>query len=401
VKNETSLACCINPIVVWPVAEGSRYGWNVDVLDGKGNIIVASSPTVFTANSNSQQTMMMQQCVFKPTLDSIYCTGPCGNGKMGYRVRLKLDNSGVNSNLMNFANAANYSLHTPIAAYANVNTPNNLVQAWNTTPAPYGSPNTSISVVAVSPFFPATILAGTTIYREVDICMPTNAPLPIRLRVFASMVSSAGTPGLCDDDIMINNLPPCPCTYCKEDMIVFNGQNTITHANNILTLNNTISISGIQVKQFKAELIGMTYVPQNGNEQCWVCSKDDNSWGNFTGGTFSTPFPGMVNGVFPTMPCCGGNTHHTIGWWGNATTITNRPLQLQISLPPATTLSCCPYNITLCIRYTFTDAECRSCSVVRCFNYVRQPNSTGPVINTEAYELIELAPNTKLGFEKN
>ncbi|MEP7237452.1 MAG: hypothetical protein ABI685_06300 [Ferruginibacter sp.] len=354
-----------------------NWVWRVEATDGQGKVLGVSEATGFSAGSTNS--VMMAQCNFTPRLDSIYCTGPCGNGKMGYRVRLKLDNTASGSTLMNFANTSNYSLHTPIPAYVNVSTINNLVQAWNTAPPPYGSPNPLITATSVSPFYPSTIAAGTAVLREVDICVPINVTLPIRLRVFISMMSSNGVPGLCDDDVLINTLPPCPCTYCNDDMIQLTGQNTITDANNVMTVNNTISIPGIQVKQFKAELIGISYKPQNNNEQCWVCNKDDNQWGNFVAGTFTSPYPSMVNGVFPSLPCCGGNSHHTIGWWGTATSIMNRPLQLKISLPPASTLSCCPYNVEFCIRYTFTDAECRSCSVVKCFKYTRNPQTGGVI----------------------
>jgi hypothetical protein len=360
------------------IGSDSKYGWYVQATGKDGKDYGVSEATTFSVGS--QNSVMTAQCNFTPKLDSIYCTGPCGNGKMGYRVRIKLDNTAIGSTLMNFANATNYSLQTPIPAYSNVNTINNLIQAWNTTPSPYGSANALITVTPVSPLYPATIAAGTAITREVDICVPANTVLPIRLKVFISMISSNGVPNQCNDDVLITTLPPCPCTYCKDDMIVFNGANPITDAGNILTLNNNISIPGIQVKQFKAELIGISYAPQNNNEQCWVCSKDDDQWGNFTAGTFSSPFPSMVNGVFPSLPCCGGNSHHTIGWWGTPTVINNKPLQLKISLPPASTLSCCPYNITICIRYTFTDVECRSCSIVKCFSYVRQPKP-GPIID--------------------
>jgi hypothetical protein len=354
-----------------------------------------SEATSFTVVS--QPSAMMAQCNFTPKLDSIYCVGPCGNGKMAYRVRIKLDNTAIGSTLMNFANANNYAMHTPIAAYSNVNTINNLIQAWNTTPSPYGSANPSITATPVAPFYPATIAAGTAPLREVDICVPANTLLPIRLRVFISMISSNGVPGLCDDDVLINTLPPCPCTYCNDNMIVFNGPNQITDAGNILTLNNNISIPGIQVKQFKAELIGISYGPQNNSIQCWVCNQDDNQWGNFTNGTFSSPFPSMVNGVFPSLPCCGGNSHHTIGWWGNPVIINNRPLQLKISLPPASTLSCCPYNITICIRYTFTDVDCRSCSVIRCFSYIRQPQpGPGPGPLPDLNNAVEIVPQNEI-----
>ena len=247
------------------------------------------------------------------------------------------------------------------------------------------------SVVAAIPvFYPTTITQGNFVIQEVDVNI-NNSVTSFNLLVLTTSQGNTAGDALvpCYEDVLISTIPLCPCTYCTDNMIVFNGQNTITDASNVLTLNNNISIPGIQVKQFKAELIGFTYRPQNNNEQCWVCNKEDNQWGNFVGGTFSSPYPTMVNGVFPSLPCCGGNSHHTIGWWGAATTINNKPLQFKISLPPASTLSCCPYNVTFCIRYTFTDSDCRSCSIVRCFSYIRPPQTFGPLGQVELNETIE------------
>jgi hypothetical protein len=126
----------------------------------------------------------------------------------------------------------------------------------------------------------------------------------------------------------------------------------------------------VQVKQLKAELVAFGYYAMSGEkleEQCYVCNKDDKTFGNFTSGTLNAVWTDMPNGTFPVVTT--GNTHHTLGWWGSPTLINNKKMILNISLPPVSTLSCCQGYYVYCIRYTFMDSECRTCSVVRCYQY--------------------------------
>lgn len=361
---------------------GRKYAWQVTSLNKDGKPIGGNNGTsdIFAFS------MAAANCVMSTTLVDAICIGTTATTKT-IRVKIKIaNNSAVASPATLYMNHANTFTH-PLYASLSLNA-SNLVQGKNQSFVP--SPGVNSVVAAVPLFYPTTIAQGAFVIQEVDVNI-NNSVTSFNLLVLSTSQGSAVGDALvpCYEDVLVANIPPCPCTYCTDNMIVLNGPSPISDANDVLTINNNISIPGVQVKQFKAELIGFSYAPSNNNAQCWVCNKDDNQWGNFIGGTFSSPFPSMVNGVFPSLPCCGGNSHHTIGWWGAATTINNKPLQLKISLPPASTLSCCPYKITFCIRYTFTDSECRSCSVVKCFSYTRQPQFGGPVPLEEIYEVSE------------
>ena len=101
------------------------------------------------------------------------------------------------------------------------------------------------------------------------------------------------------------------------------------------------------------------------------CNKDDQSFGNITGGTFGS----WGNGVFPLYSSV--TTHHTINWFGaTGTTIpmAGQTITLNISAPPFSTLSCCDDEIKFCIRYSFTTADCQTCSYVKCYIVNRKHN---------------------------
>ena len=370
--------------------------WNVQAVNEKGEVLGSSEPTAFKISSTN--TVASASCAMDPSIVDISCISSNANTKT-IRVKIKISNNSapLSSPATLYLNHPNTFTH-PLYASFSLNA-SNLIQSKNL--SFINTPGVNSVVAAVPLVYPVTIpyapSASSSIIQEVDVNI-NNSVTSFPLLIFTT--SQGINPGdaliPCYDTVWIKTLPQCPCTYCNDDMIQLSGQNQITDANNILTINNTISIPGIQVKQFKAELIGIIYKPQSGNEQCWVCNKDDNQWGNFTSGTFTSPFPSMINGVFPSLPCCGGNSHHTIGWWGAPTIINNQALKLNISLPPASTLSCCPYDVEFCIRYTFTDIECRSCSVVRCFKYTRNPQGG----HLDDGQLPNDTPNTQRYFKQ-
>ena len=70
---------------------------------------------------------------------------------------------------------------------------------------------------------------------------------------------------------------------------------------------------------------------------------------------------------------------------------------LPISLPDPSSLDCCEHTYEVCVRYTFTDINCASCSYDRCYLYdgttepIGNGNPHGGIGNTETN-----TPNVKL-----
>jgi hypothetical protein len=350
VVDKIEMSCCSNTIEVWPIAKSSNYVWNVEALYKNGKILGVSAGTAFKIIVTDPSTGCFS---LDTTQYKVECNGYDQNGKPKYILtNLILKNIGTNPGRTGLHNtpATNYITPTGFTVSGLIPASANPINVGN-------SINIGFEIIGAT---------GTTVTFVVNstIVDPTNPNL------------------YCDKTIGVTvDLPPCPCTYCKEDMIKFNAPTSFIDNNTFLTVNQNITVT-IPVKQFKAEIIGFAITPSNNNDQCLLCNKNSNQWGNFLSGTIPATFPSMTNGLFPTIPCCGGNSHHTIGWWtlGAALNISNKNISLNITLPPRTTLSCCPYRINFCIRYTFTDAECRSCSIINCYNYILNPYVNNPVI---------------------
>jgi hypothetical protein len=377
---------------VWRIDASSNYAWYVTAYTNKGVTIGENNGRGelhdfrLATEREDQQLLIAAGANAEFKIDTIYCVGEVSSGIIKYHIKATYKNlaSSTSNILINDLGAFPGNIQAP--AGTGFNLQNNIrtktsvynpaLTISNIVEATIG---TISGITPAANTFPSFLAPNTALTFEFDLSTSSNTSMIIFYGLVDDALKGATNKNSRNEVVAISTFPPCPaCDYCKESMFVFNGTTSITDANNILTLGTNFSIPGINVTQFKAELIGVSYQPSNSNDQCWVCNKDDNQWGKFVNGTLSAPFSPTINGVFPTIPCCGGNSHHTIGWWGNAVVISGAGLRLNISLPPVSTLSCCPYRVSICIRYTFTDERCRSCSVVKCYDYTRNPQQ--PVI---------------------
>jgi hypothetical protein len=179
-----------------------------------------------------------------------------------------------------------------------------------------------------------------------------------------SFCASTGitSPTYCADSIA---MPCCTCTFCDQyKQWTFSSQ-TVTATTTTpytVSVSTTISAPAITIKSFKAELISFIH---NGKEECFGCNKDAQTFGNFTGGTFGS----WGSGVFPLYGT--NTTHHTLTWFsatpGGTTNLAGSAINLTFTAPPLSPMSCCDDEIKFCIRYSFTDKECRTCSFVKCY----------------------------------
>ncbi|MDB5012439.1 MAG: hypothetical protein JWQ25_641 [Daejeonella sp.] len=380
-----------------PPFGAQKYAWNIQALNRDGKPIGPdngiSKPETFTTDN----TKMLGGANADFVLDSIYCVGVAPNGKFKYHIKATYKNlaSSLDNILINDAQILPPGIWPGNPGGAGLNRFNNIRQksgtyngALNIIPGIVdASAGTIAGLLPVGGPFVSSIAPGSQQTVEFDyIGSGTGAVTFTFYGLVEDSKKAQANRNARNEDLQVNKWPQCPCTYCTEDMIKFNGPTQFTDNTTFLTVSQNVSVS-VPVKQFKAEIIAFSIRPQNNNDQCLVCNKKDANWGNFTSGTLASTFPGMVNGAFPSLPCCGGNSHHTIGWWINtpppySVNITNKNLKLNISLPPRSTLSCCPYIVNFCVRYTFTDAECRSCSIIKCYSYTLQPPSGGGPANT-------------------
>jgi hypothetical protein len=360
--------------------KGKSYAWNVRALNNNRQAQGGASTNYGgPSESWSFSTSSVYRVSLSIKVDSIYCLGKDDRGNYKYHLRLKIDNDPRNnpsgsvadvSPSLFFDEQTNYNQNNT----SGINNASKLIQVWvpGLSGLP-GSPKPGFLIVPdiLTPY-PNTIPSNTEIMQELTMTVPNPPTLPIILRLFASAADqSGGSFNTANVNDTIKTLPPCPCDFCDGDKIRVKGKDSISYVGeNGLRLIQEIDIPNTLVTQFKAEIVAFTYKPSNGNDQCIVCNKDDRTFGKIYGGYFPNVFANMATGVFPNNN--GDNTSHTIGWWGKPPVkIDKKLVTLYISLPPASKLSCCGDEGEICIRYTFTDAECRSCSVLVCVPFKR------------------------------
>jgi hypothetical protein len=194
-----------------------------------------------------------------------------------------------------------------------------------------------------------------------------------------------GNANLTSSDTEEDTLQVCTCHDC--DSLRWNLRNPIVTTQSGLSpnLNNTafltqgITVSPFSVINVKAEIVNFNWYSQFSD--CKKCNTNDYYWGNLTTGTLNNP--GFnPNGISPGIP--GGTVFpdsHELHW----VTSNNQPvalsgtINLNISLPPQTQLSCCTDCFRFCIRYSVTfidDGFCKTCSMIKCYELIRkhQPN---------------------------
>lgn len=113
-----------------------------------------------------------------------------------------------------------------------------------------------------------------------------------------------------------------------------------------------ISISG-SVIRVTADLISssLTYSPAS----CGVSGPDN---GYMVSAANAVPFTGTVTTF---------QGHEAMWWYAAGASVNNMnfPMQIHFPLPPSS-LGCAD-SLSFCIKYTYTDRNCRTCEVIRCY----------------------------------
>ncbi len=393
IERRGPMMCCVGQVVSLPLnSEGKSFVWTiVEVKEGpvqglevkQGKLLFNEFSVEKTSKGKDtipKSSMRTANVTFIVSVESINCQGKDKSGNTKYWLKLKLDNDPRNNPPPYYANESpdlyfddnyNYNVQNNL----NVKNAGQLIQVWVPgTGGQPGNPRPAFSIIPSLPFnYPVKILKNTEIFQEVILTIPAGATAPYKIKVFTGYEDDAQNPNIANTSCELPSLPPCPCDYCDDKTITLFEKGELTERDGILNYAASLTIPGVKIKQLKAELIGFSYEPENKNSQCLVCNKDDRSFGNITGGTLSL-WPSMTMGALG-FDGNGGNTRHTIGWWGgNAVSVNNANLNMNISLPPSTALSCCNMNVVFCMRITFMDEQCRSCSMVKCVPWVRKPS---------------------------
>ncbi|KIA90677.1 hypothetical protein [Kaistella jeonii] len=165
------------------------------------------------------------------------------------------------------------------------------------------------------------------------------------------------------------DLKSCICDFCEKALEYdsdYTPNASYTAAGNSLSIHQAWwdmnPATAATIVAAKAEIISFS---REVSDDCMKCDKNSNQWGNFISGT-----SGLSNGSFgnATNPLT-GNTHHTL-YFANPNKYF---FDLNISLPPISTLTCCCEKFKIKIRYTYTykdqNGACRMCSEVFEYSY--------------------------------
>ena len=83
---------------------------------------------------------------------------------------------------------------------------------------------------------------------------------------------------------------------------------------------------------------------------------------------------------------------HVAIWHSSGATVSGLDFPMQIHLPPPPTNPHCFEYVTICIKYTFLDKNCKSCEVIRCYGPFRRggmikfPNDLKEITDLKAVE---------------
>ena len=246
-----------------------------------------------------------------------------------------------------------------------------------------------------------------------------NIEIPISSTEITSNVSGeimAGTTVLSQNSqSYTDEIPDCACNTC--DRWEYNDTehalkkfNYNDHPFNFQIVQE-LQILGIDpIMEVKAEIISVQHIAND--PQCYACTKHENKMGLFS---FHTMQPREIY----NKPFWAFNGNGVIGWNNAGGSIdenndryTNQVIWrakvpvigvdfskkqrfvMPISLPDPSSLDCCEHNYKVCVRYTFTDVNCITCSYEQC--YTSDGKSTPIVIGNPTGGVSNKVPNVKL-----
>jgi len=368
ITNQTQLIVPGSIANNWPIAAGSSYAWYVLATNKDGKNYGKSNVNTFSLSTGGNNKIMAAGCQMDFKIISSSCEKDPATGYTYYKFCANvLDISTVAGTTMYFNDLLTYNCVNGTLTGCSAVTYADLIKSPNGTITYIGGfpntiPKTGIGATVCFKFTPTIAGATTATIRAYGVCASGIGA--------AAQASGSATP-----DTLVT-LPLCPCTYCdkfkqwnfeKDSVTTISSPATAAHPPSyVVNVGTTISGPMVNIKSFKAELISFIH---NGKEECFGCNKDAQTFGNFTGGTFGS----WGNGLFPLS---GANTtHHTLSWFGaSGATIplAGQAINLQFTAPPFSTLSCCDDEIKFCIRYSFTNADCQTCSYIKCYTVTRK-----------------------------
>lgn len=237
------------------------------------------------------------------------------------------------------------------------------------------------SIIPSSPF---VINQGSN--GDIEFCFKKEVPFVVEnIRVVANGFSTIGNNPLTNSSNL--EMPDCACKTCEtweyiSTKVTLNKINVAGFPFNYQIEQELQIIDVDPIMEVKAEIISVQHVAND--PQCYTCTKQENNMGLFS---FVPGFlQPRISGTSAQIEWNNGaNAENRIvtdtdNYSGQAVWRAKDPsvgvdfnlmkhFILPISLPDSSSLDCCEHRYKVCVRYTFTDINCITCSYDRCYEY--------------------------------
>jgi hypothetical protein len=225
--------------------------------------------------------------------------------------------------------------------------------------------NTAITPVHLQPgnVFTVNLSTPTTFSFDIvgDMCNK-------QLRVFYDFSYQCPTLNVpahipCADTI---SLPCCICTYCDDprNMNIVEGAQSVSQLNtSAMQVQQQFTVSPKNIMKVTAQIVYMAETAID--SACRTCAAHEQAVYHF-GGTNQAQWNsgGAINATATN------STHaypsKVISWSCNNQG--NLALSMQMGLPGLAQLDCCSRELRICIRYSFTDKDCKTCERLVCYS---------------------------------
>lgn len=227
--------------------------------------------------------------------------------------------------------------------------------------------STSVTPVNMQPGNAITVTTTSPVSFSFDV---TGDRCNKQLRVFYDFSYQCPTLNVpahipCADTI---SLPCCICTYCDDpqNMNITIGTKNVTQSGSNIQVQQQFSVTPHNITAVTAQLV---YIEEASiDEACRSCAENEAAVYHFT-----VNQQAQWNGG-GAMAATAGNSTHTfpaklIRWTSNNQG--NLQLQMQLGLPGLAALECCNRKIRFCIRYTFTNRDCKTCEKLVCYSILQ------------------------------
>ncbi|GEP96184.1 hypothetical protein CCY01nite_24440 [Chitinophaga cymbidii] len=223
--------------------------------------------------------------------------------------------------------------------------------------------NTQVTPVNIQPANPFTVTTNSTSFSFDVVGDMCNK----QLRVFYDFSYQCPTLSVpahipCADTI---SLPCCICTYCDDpaNMNIVTGAQSFTLVNTgEAAISQQFTVTPKNITKVTAQIV---YIGEsNIDPACRDCAKDESAVYHFTGSNQAQwNGGGQINGA--------PSPAKIIQW--DCNNQGDLALNMHIALPGLAQLDCCRRDIRICIRYTFTDKDCKTCERLVCYEGTQIP----------------------------